>query len=765
MSLRKFTVLTAIATATIGGAFACGPFFPWQLLDDRSATLLEAPAGLSFVSQIRTLVAPPHGDLKLVEPADDGLDERPYEAIKAEEEEGKSNTWRGLLDRPLSQQVYLARLSDARGAGTAEAALTAGVGLPAAVLEYIAGAVAFNGDDFDTAIVHFQAIDRLPPEQRRPREVWAAYMQARTHYHLGDLPAARTAYQTARARALAGAPDPLGLGLASLGEEARLDLKAAGLLVTDGFIPTDEDYANAGAWVARAVELYAEQAARGSQIARRSLRDVASMLASNDEVLGKAIVEPVVRRLLVAYSIANDSQSEWEDAAVASRAGVPEALIDALLAQPSPVAGDDVDRLAMLAYQTGRYAAAEKLTAATDRSLGLWVRAKLALRRNDRTSAVGDLGAALKAMTADLDEPAQNRLRGELGVVQLSEGKYRESMELLFPLATTYWGDVVYVAERVLTIDELKAFVDALPADSKPVERKHQDEPRFTEKPAATLRQLLARRLVRQGQLEAALPYFAVSNADPSPRALAETYRAAVDAAQPTWRWRNVSRAEALFQLATLTRTQGMELMGTEGPPDYAAMDGNFNFGIGQTGPWGQLRKSYDDRRADTPSPVDGWDRFVDPAEIVRVAASSPKPDSRFHYRAVAADRALEAAALLPQGSQAYAATLCWAARYAFASDDANRAEKIYLHYVATGPYQAWATRFGRVCPQPDFDAARDYWPKRIVRLARRHPGLAIAATLAVVLLLAGAVLVVRRRHSAALQAKLAASSGLPLPE
>ena len=31
----------------------------------------------------------------------------------------------------------------------------------------------------------------------------------------------------------------------------------------------------------------------------------------------------------------------------------------------------------MLAYQTGRYDAAEKLTAATDRALGLWVRAKL----------------------------------------------------------------------------------------------------------------------------------------------------------------------------------------------------------------------------------------------------------------------------------------------------------------------------------------------------------------------------------------------------
>ena len=156
---------------------------------------------------------------------------------------------------------------------------------------------------------------------------------------------------------------------------------------------------------------------------------------------------------------------------------------------------------------------------------------------------------------------------------------------------------------------------------------------------------------------------------------------------------------------------------------------------------------------------------MLGPDEATRFAASAPKPDKRFHYRVIAADRALEAADLLPQGSQAYAATLCWATRFAFDSDDADRAKTIYRRYVATGPLQPWAKRFGRECPDPDFDAARDYWPKRILRLAQRHTGLAAAAALGVVLLLAGLAVVVRRRHSAALQAKLAASSGLPEPE
>lgn len=753
MSLRRIAVFALVAIAGIGGALACGPFFPWQLLDDRAATLLEPPSGLGFIGQLRNFVAPPRGLLKVVEVLDEDDGKRQREPRQVEDEEGESEVWRALVAQPMSRDAYLAKLKNARAAATAEEAIAAGEGLPAAVLEYIAGAVAFNSGQFDSALAHFQAIDRLPSGQRRLRDVAAAYMQARSHRQLDDFAAARTAFQAARARALAGAPDPMGLGLASLGEEARLDVLATGLLQADGFTPSDEDRAKAGALIARAVELYAEQTARGSTIGRRSLRDVASLLAANDELLDKAIGTPIVRRLLVAYCIASDSQSEWEDAALTPREGVAAKLIDALLAQPRPAAGDDVDRLAMLAYQTGRYEAAEKLTAATDRALGLWVRAKLAFRRGDRTAAVGDLAAALKAANAELDEPARNRLRGELGVARLSEGKYRDTMELLFPLATISWGDVAYVAERVLTIDELKAFVDGLPNDRKPVDQETQDGWWFVGDPTVRLRELLARRLVRQGQLETALAYFPAATKDaPDLRAMAADYRAAIDAARPTWRWRNVSRAEAMFRVATLTRTQGMELMGTEGPPDQAALGGNFPDGVGQSGPWGHLVQPWSEYSAEydkRPRMVDGWDSFVDPTEMVRVAASSPRPDTRLHYRAVAADRALEAAALLPQGSQAYAATLCWASRYAKEGGDQQRAWSIYRHYVATGPYQAWAKAFGSTCPEPDFDAARDYWPKRLLRLARQHTALAVAGLACVLLLIARSVVAIRRRRIA----------------
>jgi hypothetical protein len=266
MSLRKITIVALVAAAGIGGALACGPDFPWQLLDDRSATLLDAPAGLSFIGQLKALVAPPQGTLEVVEHED--ADDRKLEPLKVEEDEAASDVWRTLIERPLTPKDYSARVSAARRAPTAEQALAAGDGLPAAVREYIAGAVAFNNGEAETALNHFKAIDALPAKQRRLREVAAAYMQARTYQLLENFAAARTAFQATRERALTGAPDPMGLGVASLGDEARLDLISSGLVEVAGFTPSDEDRTNAGALIARAVGLYAEQAARGAAMAR-----------------------------------------------------------------------------------------------------------------------------------------------------------------------------------------------------------------------------------------------------------------------------------------------------------------------------------------------------------------------------------------------------------------------------------------------------------------------------------------------------------------
>lgn len=751
MSFNRVTVAALVAAIGIGTAIACGPNFPWQLLDDRDDTESSAVV-LGFPFQASRLVAANDGlraveDIKSYREVNDytqsNRDLNDPEAVLAEREEAKSGAWRGLADPALDADALLAKLAAARAAPDGEAALKAGAGLPLAVATYIAGAIEFRADRLDEALRFFKAIEQMPPAERRLRIVAALYMQGRTQERLGDLAKARDAFQAARRHAETGAPDPMGLGVASLGEEARIDLVEAVLVKPPwpATIPSP-DGGTVGRLIANAVRLYAEQAARGSKMAVLSLHEVADRLTDSDRSreLGLAAADPLVRRLIVAFIIARNANELWDnDLGEEDLARV----IDVVAKHPPPQAGDDRDRLAAFAYKGGRYDLAERLVADATRPLGLWVRAKLALRRGDKAAAARDWMAALAGaeQAAALDDKAKVDLRGETSVIKLSEGAYSEALQLLFPVASTFWGDTAYIAERVLTVDELKAFVDGLPPPP-PVAADDQNNTGFwggSFSPVAELRALLARRLVRVGRAAEAVAYFPASLPGPADQRDgnsataddARNYQTLLDASRSDgtfeWPWQEVRRAEALFNLATMTRQQGMGLMGTEGPPDEQVLSGAFSSGVGQTSPNGY---------ADKPS------KLLGPDEAQRFAASAPKPDIRFHYRAIAADRAAAAADLLPQRSQAYAATLCWAAAYAIQSGNQDKADAIYRRYVANGAYQVWAKDFGQTCPDPDFEAARTFWWRRIEAWFAakagslwRHIGLVLGVAVGIALL------------------------------
>jgi hypothetical protein len=753
MSFNRLAVFALLGVACVGVALACGPNFPWQLLDNRGETV-NAPVELNFAFEMSRLADAPRDNLRAVE-ADNPVGN---EALTAEREEILSGAWRGLM--PAATNDWLtSRLEMARRAESGDAAKAAAAGLPVAVADYLAGAAEFNADRLDTAMAFFQAIDRLPADDRKVRAVAAAYMRGRINQRLGRFEPARADFQATRRLARAGAPDPMGLAVASLGEEARLDLIEAGLIESPW---SSADVARNGAaaprLIANAVRLYADQAARGSKTGLLSLGEVARLLMNPDLDRGRILGEPIVRRLLVAYVASKQPDYTWEDTTDID--SIVADTIEAVLSQPAPAPGPDLDRLAALAYQGGRYDLAEKLSEKASQPLGLWVRAKLALRRGDRADAVKNWAAALTAVGQDdptLDPDSRTRLRGEVAVMRLSQGEYRDSLQLLFPVASTYWGDVIYIAERVLTVDELKAFVDGLPPP--PATAAPANPPEYpgssSFSPVGSLRALLARRLVRVGRTSEALAYFPQRPAGSKPEDRsgnqadvedAREYLAAVEAARPgsiDWPWQRVPRAEALFYLARMTRVQGMGLMGTEGPPDEAVMEGAFASGMGQASP---------DGTDTSPSPLLG------PDEANRFAASAPRPDVRFHYRPLAADQALAAADLLPQRSQAYAATLCWAARYAIDSYDQDKATAIYRRYVATGAYQAWAKNFGRECVEPDFEAATTFWQRRVTdwigRMAGagwRHIGLlAVLAIAGVAIVILGRRLVRARRSEVA---------------
>jgi cellulose synthase operon protein C len=675
--MRRRLATALICMLPVTAALACGPDFPQRLLDDRKASLFGLPEG-TFYFEAAHLLPKPDDNLRAVESSP--FDDADKTSSQAEAQ--------GLTADELS------KVNAMRAASGEDAAAAAGAGLAPELLEYTLGAIAFKQGQHALAIAHFQKVLAIPPAERSRRGLAALYMLGRAKNASGDTPGAAAAFATVRERRLAGVADPQGLAVASFGEQARIDL-------------------HQGAVVA-AIKLYADQATHGSSSGAVSLLFVARSLLAHRALLDKAIDDPLTQRLLAGYFFtrSNELSQNWPlagtrsdgDASPASGDSVAQTSasgmnVDAFLAiveQHGLNRIDGADRLAAGAYNAGRYALANKLSARSDTALAAWVRAKLALRAGDKVGAQSEYAKAAQGFPLDegwgsdpLEDAVQSprcRVESERGILALGRDDYIEAMARLYAGASEYWPDAAYVAERVLTIDELKAFVDHNVPTSKVGPKKGESQTT----PAAQLRDLLARRLMRAGRREEALAYFT----DPAIRKKAQEL---IDAHRDDRAWLSVERSAALFKQAKITRIDGMELLGTELAPDNAEWGGGFP-------------------AQDQPSTASG--PFVGKLEAQRVIASVVHPDARFHYRYVAANLAERAAALVPERSQAYAAMMCHATGWMLDTDSAS-ADRIYHRYLHHGAHVKWAGNFGRSCPEPDFKSAKwlplrqDWWQTR----------------------------------------------------
>jgi tetratricopeptide (TPR) repeat protein len=679
MSRIRFLGLGLAVAISGGTALACGPFFPWQLLDDRNATLTAPPVS-GFRFEVSHLVVPK--DRLRAVPADNSWPPPTADQIRD----------RGEAIGVTADEI--ASIRAMRAADGPKAALEGGKNLPPELRLYTAGAVAFRVGATREAVTQFRHVLDLPvsaPTEAR-RAVWAAFGLGRVLAWDGKAEQALPAFARTRALALAGAPDPLGLAVASYGEQAAIHLARA----------RAAEKADPGGYATAmktAIGLYAEQAARGSAEAEDSLRIVADEILEQGSRIALVIDDPRARRLLVADVIATDPlhdgevAMDQEDNPPAAGDGTPMERLAAALLKVDLDRVDSADRLAAFAYAAGNWELAGRLAARSKSPLASWVRAKLAIQEGKLDLAARDYAEASRAFPEtgpipSIDRDAETRLSGESGVVALARGEYLDAFATLWPLAGTYWGDVAYIAERVLTVDELKAFVDAHVPE--PPERSASDEMAGS---PVRLRALLARRLVREGRYAAAIAYFPKaggSAADtPDPRQIVADYAKA--RAEADGKGSKPERARAAWDAAVIARESGLDIMGTEVAPDYAVTDANFNFGVGQ-------------------ATLDA--ALTSEGERRRFAASAAVPDLRFHYRFLAVDQAVAAADLLPPRSQAFAAVLCQATQWLFESesvpgvDAAARARGLYHRYVREGAYQPWAKKFGRTCPEPDFDAA-----------------------------------------------------------
>lgn len=629
MSYRRRLVKAAAAvTAALSGAYvlwACGGGFylDWNLGDD--SLVADAPPAW-FTQEIRRLAPPdpskvvavldsegPYHQTASVEAADleaalkdSGLPEDERARLLAAYRQQREK----VLSYAASMEVWREESwREPRPPEPAPPVLDIPKGFPGEIEDYARGAAAYHLGRNEEAQAAWEKLLARPAAERRRRSTWAAFMLGRMAVE--DNPEAAIPWLV-RTRELAaeGFPDPLGLAAASLGWQARAELERGRY---------DE-----------ALNLYLEQYWTGDKGARESLRRTCARAAKDPEGLRRVARSPKARAVLTAWVLAGwpKLDLEVEDSLETARTWL--AALEATGIRDV----DDAERVAWLAYRSGDFAAAGSWLehARADEPMALWIRAKLLMRSGKLAEAEPLLAQATATLPPGMEEElgdeiwsepgwsewgplsaGRERALHELGALRMARSKYAEALDAM--LRGYSWGDAAWVAERVFTISELKAYVEAPPGPGVP------------ESYLLSLQDLLGRRLVRAGRYQEASVYLGADL-----ERLMASLADGRDVRQPRER-----RAASLFEAACQTRHSGLELQGTELDPDWALGGGSFNAST-------TIEEREDVKRHPfLPASQD---------ELARARQSAVQPAKTFHYRYRGADLAWEAASLLPDGSE-----------------------------------------------------------------------------------------------------------------
>lgn len=662
--LSLWLLVTSVLARFCVPSPACGPFFPNQMLIDPGAAVLWAP-----VADLRheiDRIAPPGSD--------------PIRAIlpDADLDPGNRESWREANPHSQSRRVDIAELRETltqekvadrdriledyeRIRGRLEeftidqaewkrqpgekarpvpqfSALKIPNGLPPEFSDYLRGVIHFDGDRADAARADWATLLARPANARRHRTVWATFMTGKSFLDSNQSAEAIEWFGKTRELAKQGFADKLGLAAASFGWEAKAQW-------SEGH-------------VVAAIALYLRQNATGDPTAVRSMAIICEELFGDPKGLAQLrtlATGPLGARVVTAFVLAHGGPFRKPPDAAKTTAW--------LEAVEAGGAGDLVgaDRLAWAAYQSGEMTAAHRWLnrAPADTPLALWVKAKLLLRDGQLDQAAATLARAVRAFPADerwdVDEggyypsssendgsmrPA-DRAAAELGTLQLSRGQYVQSLDLL--MRSGWWLDAAYVAERVVTPDELRKYADQNwpersrnPQPTAPVARTSAGDMDPVHV-GTELRYLLARRLTRIGRWKDAGSYYPAAM-----RPKLDAYIAAIRNGHDAKR-SDADRAAWLWQAATIARHDGMELLGTEGSPDDFVDGGEFEANDVAT-----IRSKL----------AAGGRLTATEEELERVRSSVAAPNRRFHYRYIALEHAWSAAALMPDESDETARVL-----------------------------------------------------------------------------------------------------------
>ena len=433
-------------------------------------------------------------------------------------------------------------------------------------------------------------------------------------------------------------------------------------------------------------------------------------LAANEESLVQVVADDTSRRAVTAW-VASRSRFEFHgDMENSGYRGVSGKLLAAVEKALTNRHVGDVDGILRLAYDAGNYASAERWLALSDKQsvIAQWIESKLLLRQGRFDDAREALHRLLPKITpasdaAELcayDEPdlelgplvgvpdASNShcycmavtdartytarvgrvaamVNSEIGLIALRRNDFMLAFDAFVHGKT--WEDVAYMAEKVLTCDELERYLAGHADD--PALQRAQWFPGWGYNGAeipigARLGYLLARRYARAHEWARALAWM------PGPDVPGLGKQEGGSVSQKFARFVNALAHAENTQLtaeqradgyAAAGRAAGMAFLGTETGPDWACYGGSFTkdegwlssvqrYGIA---PIIGLTNTDNAERKPCKCPDEMAALFhATSVEVSRVNATWPTPCKRFHYRYYAADLMWQGAALLPRNSE-----------------------------------------------------------------------------------------------------------------
>ena len=512
--------------------------------------------------------------------------------------------------------------------------------LPEEFALYARGASVYRAHRYEEAIEIWESLLALPKERRKYRTVWAAFMLGKI-YTILDPNKALFYYEETRRLAKEGFADSLQLAEDSLGWQAMAEWKAG--MHYKAF--------------RRYIDLYMTEPCGKHG---NSLLFICNRIMRMETFDEEMVRDPLCRKVITAWQVAGSCAphgKKWLDAV--QQAGVN---LDA----------HESTQAAWIAYKLRDYDnAKEWLSGVKKKSAeGHWLESKLLLRDGKIDGAM----ASLKKACMLPSEKGGNEATAQLGVLLLGRDRFVEAMDAF--ARAGYWADAAYIAEWVLTGDELIAYLN-----------KHKNDVTLNSLSTKTdwyrkslsilqgLRYLLARKLTRENRWEEARTYYPENIRIHFDR-YAELIHNGRDENNP-----KPERAQSLYDAGKMARWYGLAMMGTETEPDWMMYKGVF------------------DRRSPNEFRIAGRKRasVTEPESLVqalsasdgekeRVRKNAPKPNKRYHYRDSAVSFMWQSAELSPDNDLLTARALVNGGLYAMGMDDVETADRFYKALVKRCP-------------------------------------------------------------------------------